>query len=402
MVRDIAVFAVASAFWVGFAYKARHLRQRASGPGGPALRALVVLLGTMAASVTLGAPVISAVVDPAVGMPGVTRLVANLLSLGTCLALREWLLHLSRPDDAVRQIAFHRRFFVPIVALILGLYAFDHPPVTAEQEFAGAYTYVYLLYVLATAPVAAMYWDYARKVDLPMMRLGLRLAGTGTGIGLSGIGLVLLYMLEADLGLSLPGTPTTAKIMYSTGSAVFVLGIILPAVGPRLGLDVVWFRAYRRRAARQLRFLWSAVTTACPGVVLDRGLLAVSPYRDRLLVERLPVEIYDGWLELRHYLRTSDVDLVNRLSTHGRGRDRDRSARVAAAYVAIAIERKSKGESPTPAGPVVEHFGQSRSSSLHADVRFLCDVSAQLGSTAVRRICLATCGASGAYGVRAT
>ena len=391
MMRDIAVLAMAAGFWVGFAYKLRHLRQRSSGPGGPALGALVVLLGTLAWSIMLGAPVVSRLVDPVVGLPGITRLVANVVSMATCVALREWMLHLSRPGDATARIAVHRRRLVPAVVLVLVLYVLDHPPVTAEREFAGLYTYVFLLYVLGTAsPVAIMFWEYARKVDSPMMRLGLRMAGMGMCISLAGLATGIANMLEVDLTVDLPGSPTITKLVYSTGSVLFVSGLVLPAVGPRIGLEALWWRGARWWAARRLRRLWCAVTTACPGVVLDRALLAASPYGDRLLAERLPVEIYDGWLELRHYLRANDVTLVDRFVPPGRSRHRP--ARLAAAYLALAMKRKFDGAGQVVGAPVIRHFPVPESPTLLGDVRFLCDVSRQLQSRAVRQLVSANAG----------
>ncbi len=186
MIGDLAVLLVALACWIGFAYKLRHLRQRSTEPGAPALRALVVVLGLTATLATLSPQLVAGAVDPAVGLSGLTRLVANVVSMATCLAIVSWLLYLSRPrDEAKARLTMHLRIFAVVLVVVLTLFALDHPPVSPGREFTGAHTYVFLAYdIYAVTALIGMSWRYSSVVEAPLLRLGLRLVAIGVVLGL--------------------------------------------------------------------------------------------------------------------------------------------------------------------------------------------------------------------------
>lgn len=87
MLADVGALATGVASALAFGYKLRHLRRRSAEPGAAALRALVTVLGLSAVLAVLSPRFVGAVLDQAVGLPGVTRLVANVFSMGTCLAI---------------------------------------------------------------------------------------------------------------------------------------------------------------------------------------------------------------------------------------------------------------------------------------------------------------------------
>ncbi len=193
---------------------------------------------------------------------------------------------------------------------------------------------------------------------------------------------LLTYLLNDDLRLGLPGSLELFRPLYAVSSAVFVIGMTLPAWGPRVGLETLWWRVVRWQLTRQIRPLWILVTTAYPGVVLDRELLAASPFRERLEAERMPVEIHDGWLQLRSHLTAADVARVDELADRHSIRNRD--AAVTAARLMVALQRKASGVTPQSSAPLVEHLGVATAKTLVAEVHFLCQVSKHLGSSLVR------------------
>ncbi len=381
MVRDVAVLLIAMACWAGFFYKLRHLRQRASGPGGPALRALAFGQFTLAGALTLDSGLVARAVDAATGVPGSARLGVNSLSMGSCLAVIAWLLYLSLPADMMRaRLAVHARVMAGAVAMMLAMFVIDHPAVTPDAPFVGAYNYPYLAFVVyIVVPVTILFWQYAAKNEPPMMRLGLRLASIGSGLGVASMIVILLYLIGAELQWDLPGSTHVAAPLYTAAAVGFVVGIALPAVGPRLGLEALWWRVGRAYATRRLRPLWRTVAESCPGVVLDRDLLAASPVGERLEAERMPVEILDSWITLRCYLRSSDLKLISERAPKD-------DASIAAARLMLAIRRKQDGEQPAPVQAGREHLRLGAGTTLLSDVRFLCAVSRKLRCRSVREV----------------
>jgi hypothetical protein len=124
------------------------------------------------------------------------------------------------------------------------------------------------------------------------------------------------------------------------------------------------------------------VTDVCPGVILDRELLAASPNGRRLIVERMPVEIHDGWLHLRQYLTQADVDAIDQLGERQRHRGRD--ALVAAARLMVAIGRSNVTRAVPGEAAASGQLRLGTDGSLLTDVRFLCATSKRLQSPFVR------------------
>jgi len=389
MPSDVGVLVAAAVCWAGFAYKLRHLRYRAAEAGGAALRALVVVLGLSASLATLSSQLVARRLDSLIGVSGVTRFAANLVSMCTCLAIIGWLLYLSRPGvEARSRLLVHLRVLGVVVALSAVLFVYDHPPVSPAREFAGVHTYLFLLYVTyGVSAQVGLSWRYASAVDAPMLRLGLRTVSVSNLLGLGCGAIALLYLLDRDLNLQLPGSTEAFAPLYALASVLFVVGMTLPAWGPRVGLEAVWWRMTRRRAAKGLRQLWNVVTDAYPGVVLERELLAASPYGERLVAERLPVEIHDGWLQLRYYVAREDAKLAHSLAVRRNVKSDDRAALVAAALLMVAVQRRKRSSgSPPTATPPMENLGTGANTTLVADVRFLCDVSKNLRSRFVRDV----------------
>ncbi len=380
---DIATLVMAVACWLAFGYKLRHLRQRSAQPNSAPLRVLVWVLGLSGALATMTPVAVGQAVDSLVGVSGVTRLLANILSMATCLAIAGWLLHLGLPEpEARRRLSFHIKVFAVVLVLILVLFAVHHPPLTPDRLFAGVYTYVFLAYVTyVVIAQIVISWRYAKVVAAPMLRLGLRLVAASNVLGIGAIMVAAVNMLAHDLAIAGTGSSRLFFALYAISSTLFVVGLTLPAWGPRVGLETMWWGIARRFATRDLSHLWTVVTEAYPGVILDRELLAASPNGRRLIAERMPVEIHDGWLQLRHYLTQADIDAMDRLAERQRLRDRDRDALLAAARLMVAIGRQRDASQPTPGGAVApSQLRAGTDGSLLADVRFLCATSRRLRS----------------------
>ncbi len=378
---DIGVFVAAALAWAAFFYKLRHLRQRAAEPGAIALRALVVLLGLMAFMFLLLPQAIAEPLDTLVGLSGAVRLIANMLAMVTSLAVMAWLLYLSNPEEEARaRLKVHSRVLAVMLLAVVVIFAFDHPPVTPDREFAGAHMHLFILYLgYVEFKLVVLSWRYASMVQAPLLRLGQRTVAVAIVFGLVFLLIELIYLIESDLGTDFYGSPAMSRSFYLTAAALLVIGLTVPAWGPRIGFETAWWRVTRWHAARRMRPLWTIVTGSCPSVVLDRTLLAASPHGKRLMAERLPVEILDGWLLLRSYLTDSDVADVARLAQE-RGAD---SAAVAAAYVLIAVRRRSAGAEASGMPPV-EHLGAETGRTLVDDARFLCAVAKALRSPFIR------------------
>ncbi len=395
---DAGVFVAAALVWAAFGYKLHHLhhlRHRSSdadadADGAQALRALVILLGLLGGVFTLLPSAVGTAIDGVAGISGIGRLAANLLAMATCLAVLAWLLYLSRPAPEARaHLVVHGRILAVFVAAVLMLFAVDHPPVTPDREFGGAHMYLVLAYLAyAEVGLVLLSWRYAAMVEAPLLRIGLRTVAVANVVGLLWVLTEVSYQVEADLRVGFVGPPAVSRSLYTAAAILFVVGMTLPAWGPWIGLESLWWRVTRRRATRRLRLLWTTVTRACPGVVLDRELLAASPVGERLAAERLPVEIYDAWFVLRYYLDAADVELIDGRATR-LGADRD--ALVAAARVAVAVHRKDTAIGPPSRPvPVIEQFGRGTNRTLVAEVRFLCAVSDALRSRFVRDVLAAS------------
>jgi hypothetical protein len=385
MVSDIASMVAAAAAWLACGYKLHHLRQRRDEAGASALRALVVVLAFSAVLATATPRFVGAFVDALAGISGVTRLLANVASMITCLAIVGWLLYLSQPKDrARRSLRIHVRVFFAVLVAVMVLFAVDHPPLTPGRNFTGSHTYLFLLYVTyAVLAQIRLSWQYAKVAEAPLIRLGLRTVAVSNVLGIGAIAIAVVYVADADLGLGLPGSMALFTYTYAVASLLFVLGMTLPAWGPRVGLERLWWRATRWH----LQLLWDLVTEAYPGVVLDRELLAASPHAERLAAERLPVEIHDGWLHLRHYLTPHDKELIAEVARlHGLD-EREHCARLAAAHLMVALQRRLEGREPVlGATPPVERLGSRYHRTLVADARFLSEVSRCLRSPFVREV----------------
>lgn len=386
---DVGVFVAAALAWAAFIYKLRHFRQRKTEPGANALRALVTLLGLVALLFSLLPRTVAAPIDDFIGLSGTVRLVTNMIAMVTCLAVLAWLLFLSRPEEEARsRLIVHTRILAAFLIGVLILFAFDHPPVTPDREFAGAHMHLFILYLsYVETRLIVLSWRYATMVEEPLLRLGQRLVAAAILFGMLFLLTELVYLIETDLGLDFYGSPAVSRPLYVVAATLLVIGLTLPAWGPQVGLDAVWWRVSRWYATRRLRPLWNVVTTACPGVILDRAFLAASPYGSRIAAERLPVEIHDGWLQLRYHLSADDVRLINELALQRGIRDQKIGAAIAAARLMVAVRRKhDKVRLPLSATPPVEYLGAGGTDTLVAEVRYLCAVSRNLRSRFVRDV----------------
>ncbi|MFG2986159.1 MAB_1171c family putative transporter [Streptomyces sp. NPDC048258] len=303
--------------WSAFVYKLRDLlRDR----GNPDLRLLCLAIATFATPFVVAAPWVYVRIDRLLGITNIATLITY-TSVAICLAsFLALLVRWSSAQDRVR--LWHRvlvAYAVTSVGSMITLFVLgdvsdgehhvDFDVHYAETPYITQFLLIYaLLFVVGMTGLMNMCWRYAKAVDRPWLRRGLRVVAAGAVFGL-GYGIPKVVSLTWDLVGTSPlhfVSVVVAPMSASVSAWLFAVGFTMPAWG--VGLDSARARIIHYRAYRRLHPLWAALTEAFPEVVLFPDLHPKSPRRaftdDDLsfLVGRLTVEILDGQLALLPYI----------------------------------------------------------------------------------------------------
>jgi hypothetical protein len=159
----------------------------------------------------------------------------------------------------------------------------------------------------------------------------LRIAAAGVAVGIPYSASKAGYAVGFWLHLDPPGEHITTGLLLTLSSLLFAVGMTMPAWGPAVDVARQWPRQLRRY--RQLGPLWSDLTGAVPGLVLEgahqnrrfplRGL--------GFALHRRVVEISDARLALRAYTDASVAVQARR-----RGREQGLGGRNLDTYVEVA------------------------------------------------------------------
>ncbi|MBO4209176.1 MAB_1171c family putative transporter [Micromonospora echinofusca] len=297
---------LAALAWAATGYRLLSAHQR--GPGTPARRAVTNALALLAVTFTVSTPAVWTAADRLTGVNNIAALVAHLCVVAFSTTIQVLLLWWAEPTTARRR-ARHRQFVLGTVALVLlGLFVAAGPTESRNTDFVATYAgrphfAVYLLaYLTAFAAglvdIIRICWPYARLVGTGWLRTGLRTTTAGAAVGLVYCTVRALDIVEAAAGWNVHRGEALVPLSSSVGALLVILGLTMPAWGPRLA--GVAGTVDRVRLLRQLHPLWHALSTAVPAVRLtpDRA----GRWRPAERLHRRVVEIYDARLALRPYL----------------------------------------------------------------------------------------------------
>ncbi|GLY46665.1 hypothetical protein Lesp01_03210 [Lentzea sp. NBRC 102530] len=279
----------------------------------PAMTWITASLGVLTASLVLQFSVVRAAVD------AVTTLntAGTLSNCGTLLAAacaQRGFLHVVRPGARSSVL----RWTSAVVVLVVVLFAlvpsnYEEVLAHASEEIqvpvtsASGYVYLVALAVLCVGLIRAS-WAYVLIAERFSLRYGLIAIALAAVIAVAYTVVRISAMVTYQLGVVVPAIRgNLIGNLYLTASGLVFLGIALPLVGGRLGLDHLahWFRV--NRSYRRLGPLWRALHAEFPGLALDVPTrLAGFRHPEHALYRRI-IEIWDGRLRLRPHLDPTAV-----------------------------------------------------------------------------------------------
>jgi hypothetical protein len=295
---------------IGLGSLAAKLWDLRRNPGNQALRWLCTSIAAMTLSYTGQNDHIRRWVD-AHTTPGFDWVVANCFALVAALAVQAVYMHTTDPDVAPRKVRTRAWATAAVVVLVVVLFVItesNYVEFTAklstpqEVPAVGPHSYLYTMYlgvvVVGVMTSASAYSRVARRFCL---RLGLRLMVAGTVLCAVYCVVKLAMMAGYQFGLLPPGSPFDAGpgVFYRVAMPLVLIGAVLPAWGPVLGIERLAQWCADVLALRRLNPLWAALTRAVPEVVLD------APGRRRgpdVVLYRRAIEIWDARLRLRPFL----------------------------------------------------------------------------------------------------
>ncbi|MEJ3742144.1 MAB_1171c family putative transporter [Actinomycetes bacterium KLBMP 9797] len=338
---------LATAAWIGFAVKLRDLT-RAPSPARWAVCAALTLLGI---TFTLSTPAVWAWLDRITGVPNLAALWAHLSVVafsGTVQILVLWWVN---PPAAARRRARARVVFlataaVALVVLFLAAGPTESRPsgfVTSyvDRPVFAAYILVYLAaFGLGLVDVVRLCWPYAAVAGRSWLRRGLRTTAIGAVAGMAYCGVRIASVVGGQAGIDPRRWEWAAPVAASLGGLLVILGLTMPAWGPRLSQWRGWLR--RRRQYRQLQPLWIDLHRLMPQIALEPPAAAPLGTVDRRLYRRL-IELYDGFLALRPYLDGAAGERARRLGAEAGVRGDELAALVEAARLRGAMRAYARG-----------------------------------------------------------
>ncbi|GAA4146246.1 hypothetical protein GCM10022251_07670 [Phytohabitans flavus] len=344
--------ALAAVAWIGLAVKIRDLG-RGRSPSRVAVCAALALLGS---TFTVSTPAVWGWLDRITGVANLAALWAHLSVVafsGTVQLLVLWWVY---PAEAARKRTRTRLAFLVVtgVALVvLFLAAGPTEPRTTDfvATYAGhpifaAYLLVYLsAFALGMVDVVGLCWPYARVAGRSWLRRGLRTTAVGAASGLVYSAVRVADVIGAQVGADIRRWEPIAPPAASLGALLVILGLTMPAWGPRLSEFRGWLR--RRRQYRQLQPLWSDLHRLMPQIALEPPVAAPLSNLDRRLYRRV-IELYDGSLALRPYLDEAAANRAGRIGTRLGMRADDLAAVMEAARLRGAVRAYGHG-APQPA-----------------------------------------------------
>lgn len=325
-------------FWV-------HSYRQSRKPG---VRAMCLSLLLLDVAVFLG--VEGGPVEAGIGVPALAQFIQHVCVLTSAYWLQVFCLHLTRRPEEVSPLVRRRAITLAVALAGLGTFyvlgplrsslifipslAGDHPWVPHYLSMYGGYLGLAMLDTFWMSRLAS-------HVPRRFLRIGLRLLGAGSICGLLYVIHRLGYSFARAIGITLPWNENGAlgpSLWLVTLAIVFLMtGVMAPPLGAR------W---EARRAAAQLRPLWSAVTDVAPELVFhgrrcDRLRMQITEIRDVLIG---PLHAYLDPQVLQHAQHRAEQDGLT---------EEDARAVAEAAVIAVALEAKRSGLPALTTTPVV-------------------------------------------------
>lgn len=369
--------------------RAVSLRRHAT----PALRALCLILITLGLAFVLLSDSVQAVESRL--YPNLGRLLSNCATLTAAFGAQALLLNLSQPPEIARRRVRGRLVgALGAIVVLVGLFVASRTPAPtgtfgslyATQPTLAFYALVYAGYLgVAVADLGWQSWRYSCHARRRYLRAGLRTITMGCALALVYVIDKVVSVVHAWLGGAQPGPSASGLCpspLSSVGCAtsvalpavavlVIVVGVTLPAWGPRLELPVRWIAQWR--SYHRLRPLWAVLHDVFPEIALTSPSGVSGSYSRHdagMRLYRRVIEIRDGALLLRDYRDPTVAAAAEAAGRRGGLRDERLRATVEAAELAAAIEarrRNRRAASPVthlPAAAVLEPDLRSESAWL--------------------------------------
>ena len=337
--------------WLAVAVKARRAWQP-SAP--PARRLLWLALLALALGWTLRVPAGYRGLDALAGIPNLAQLIGDALALAAGSAVLGMLMHQREEDPGRATRAVRRRAYLWLasVAAMAGAFVAGSPDVETEtfvlrygeKPFFIAYTAPYLAFLLYIfTDLARLSTRYAGRAPRPRLRRGLRIIAAA---GVAGIAYVVLravavVIAQADAAADLRTYERISDLLVAMVTVLAVVGASWSTVGDRIA-DVVTYN--------RLRPLWRTLQRATPEIAASPPQAgwrdALDPRRLRLRLHSRHVEIRDGRLALRPYLRRDVVTAARHRAASKGLAGTEAAAAVEAAVVGAAAADKVDGRLP--------------------------------------------------------
>ncbi|PWW56954.1 MAB_1171c family putative transporter [Actinokineospora spheciospongiae] len=351
----LAVIAVVG---LAVAYKAADLL-RAPRPGHWALwSALLALLLALAVGLRTVGGVLDAV------LPGAGWIVQHELVVGGTFALQAFFVHSTHPPHRVpaalrSRAALTGTGMVVLFAAWLVAALVESPDWSrvdwGRQPWTSAANLLFVLGVAGCLLVnARLTAHWARIADRRWLRRGLWLLTTGGWCCVAWAGHRACFILGGRFGTPPPWKQTFPELtMLAIGLSTAIVGITLPAWGPRVDAARTWLAHYR--SYRRLTPLWHALRTATPTIELR----SPTPWwHMEYRLYRRVIEIWDGRAALRPYRDPTPGELC---------------ATAEAESLRAALRAKLDGADPHPTPAPETHRGTT---DLAAEVGWLESVAA--------------------------
>ncbi|MGP3949921.1 MAB_1171c family putative transporter [Streptomyces sp. 7N604] len=355
--------------WSAFFYKLKDL---ARDWRNKELRLLCLAIATFAAPFVFASPAIYVRVDALLGIPNIATLIIY-TSVAICnVSFLALLVSWATAQSAVR--LWHRILVgyagatIIAMALLFSLGRVDDAehPIDFDVHYADTpyiteFLLVYkLLFTIGMVGLIRLCWRYAKAVNKPWMRRGLRFVTVGAAFGLGYSLPKLVSLVWERLGSSPLDyvNSVVAPMSASVSAFLFAVGFTMPAWGVGWDRARTWVMDYR--SYQRLHPLWSVIAREFPDLVLypPASRLARWAARDvTFLLGRQIIEIRDGQLALRPYYHPDVADTARQLG-EARNLTGDRlKAVVEAAQIAAALKARASGtgtpgrETVTPHDP---------------------------------------------------
>ncbi|MEV4210188.1 MAB_1171c family putative transporter [Micromonospora sp. NPDC049662] len=362
------MIAVTLICWGMSLYKLRDLaRDRSNRP----LRALCLALITITVSMTLQP--LMPTVDQLFGIPDITRLTSNCLSLVCATAAQAFLLYMTSGDIStqrrVRRLTITLALTIAVMIIMFVVTPTEVSPSNPRvraNDYSGepfhppfhfvhlTYLFVYLAYLgWSLTQVVVLANRYASIAHRPLLRFGLRMITAGS---LWGLAYVVAKLVAVGMGNRSPGwaliTDAVVVLTFSTSILLVLIGSTIPSWGPRVGLDRLWVGVAAFRDYYRLYPLWARIHAVLPEIALlpppscVRGALSIARNASMRRV-RITVEILDGYATLRPWMSTAVAGVAHDAAQESGLLGEQQTALVEAVIIRAALASRLHGAPPS-------------------------------------------------------